>query len=57
MVTVLDSDTLIPAEYIMGLDWVWATNPKAVEAAVLCPSTPLLANSKYVRTEEEWWWE
>jgi hypothetical protein len=45
MVTIMDADTMLPAEYIAGVDWVWASNPKAVAAALICPSTPVIANA------------
>ena len=37
---------MLPAEYIAGVDWVWASNPKAVAAALICPSTPVIANAR-----------
>jgi len=44
MVTVMDSDTILSPEYIAGVDAVWASHPKAVATALLCPTTPLVAN-------------
>jgi hypothetical protein len=46
MLTIMDSDTVLSAEYISGVDWVWASNPKVVTTSLLCPTTPLISNAR-----------
>jgi hypothetical protein len=48
MMSVLDADTLLPQEYILYVDWVWASDPEAAAHNLLCPMTPIMDNLEEV---------
>eukprot|EP00668_Euglena_longa_P001644 GGOE01001942.1.p1 GENE.GGOE01001942.1~~GGOE01001942.1.p1 ORF type:complete len:707 (-),score=128.95 GGOE01001942.1:131-2251(-) len=45
MLTILDSDVLITAEYVLYVDWVWASDPVAAECNVMAHMTSLIDNA------------